>query len=79
MLHRSMSGGGIDRMVATSDIDIAPHGSLALAPGGYHLMLMKPKHAIKPGDTVVLHLMFASGASLDVVASVESATATGHG
>jgi copper(I)-binding protein len=79
MLHRSMTGGGNDRMVATSDVDIASHGSLALAPGGYHLMLMNPKHSIKPGDTVEVHLMFASGASLDVVARVKPATATGPG
>ena len=77
MLHRSIRENGIDRMVMTSGVDIAPGGSLSLAPGGYHLMLMKPKHPIKPGDTVTLHFMFASGASIDVIANVRPATATG--
>lgn len=77
MLHRSISENGIDRMVMASGIDIAPGESVSLAPGGYHLMLMKPKHPIEPGDTAKLHLMFAGGRILDVIAHVRPASATG--
>jgi copper(I)-binding protein len=77
MLHRSIRENGIDRMVMTSGVDMAPGGSLSLAPGSYHLMLMKPEHRIEPGDTVTLHLMFASGEGVDVMANVRPATETG--
>ncbi len=79
MLHKSISENGVDRMVMTSGIDIAPGESVALAPGGYHLMLMKPTHPIEPGDTAKLHFIFADGASVDVIANVRPAAATGPG
>lgn len=77
MLHRSQSMGGVDRMTAVSGLDIPPHGSAALAPGGYHLMLMQPAHAVKPGDTVELTLQFAGGAKLKVEFPVLPANASG--
>jgi copper(I)-binding protein len=77
MLHRSIRENGVDRTVMASGVDIAPGESISLAPGGYHLMLRQPNHAIKPGDTATLHLMFASGVSVDVAAKVKPAAATG--
>jgi copper(I)-binding protein len=78
MLHRSIRENGVDRMVmASGGVDIAPGESLSLAPGGYHLMLRQPSHPIRPGDTATLHLVFASGASVDVTAKVRPAAATG--
>lgn len=77
MLHRSISENGVDSMVMVVGVDVPPGGSVSLAPGGYHLMLMKPKYPIEPGDTAKLHLMFASGASVDVIANVRPAAATG--
>ena len=40
------------------------HGTATLAPAGYHLMLMKSTHPIKPGDTVRMNLKFADGSTL---------------
>lgn len=79
MLHRSVSENGVERMVMSMGVDIAPGASLALAPGGYHLMLMKPAHAIKPGDTVTIRFLFDGDQSIDVNAKVMPASATGPG
>ena len=77
MIHRSIDENGVERMVASDGIDIAPATSISLAPGGYHLMLMQPAHPIAPGSTVTLHFLFASGLGLDARARVLPADATG--
>ena len=66
MLHRSQEVNGADVMTAVSGIDIPAHDSIKLAPGGYHLMLMHAKQAIKPGDKVPVILHFAGGKTLQV-------------
>lgn len=76
MLHRSVRKNGVEHMIKPGGIDIAPRSSVSLAPGGYHLMLMDAKHPIAPGDSVMLHLSFASGDGIDVRAAVKSADAT---
>jgi periplasmic copper chaperone A len=76
MLHRSISENGVERMVKADGIDIPPGQSFALAPGGYHLMLMRAKHPVHPGDTVTLHFEFADGAGVDAKVAVKPASAT---
>lgn len=41
-LHRTVLEEGVSRMKEVHDLGIAPGSELELAPGGYHLMLMKP-------------------------------------
>ena len=80
MLHRSLERNGVERMEPVERMDIPAHGSAALAPGGYHLMLMRPIHPVAPGDTVHLHLHFSGDAgTLDVPFTVRPATAQGSG
>ena len=76
MLHRSLSRGGMERMVMVDSIPVPPHGSAALAPGGYHLMLMQPRHAIRPGQQVTLTFTFADGSTIAVQAPVRPANAS---
>jgi periplasmic copper chaperone A len=77
MLHRSQEVNGADVMTAVSGIDIPAHGKVKLAPGGYHLMLMHAKQAIKPGDKVPVILHFAGGKTLQVDFPVLPANASG--
>jgi len=51
-------------------ISIPPKGSVRLAPGGLHLMLIDLKRRLKAGDTVVLTLGFRDGTSRSVEAKV---------
>ena len=77
MLHRSMRKDGKDTMQRVDAIAVPAHGSVALSPGGYHLMLMNPKHAIAPGDSVHLSLHFSDGETLQATWPVRPANASG--
>lgn len=77
MLHRSMLANSDSRMEMVAQLDIPAHGSVKLAPGGYHLMLSRVKRPIKPGDEVPMILEFAGGATLQVPFSVLPANASG--
>ncbi|MDE2070919.1 MAG: copper chaperone PCu(A)C [Gammaproteobacteria bacterium] len=77
MLHRSRLEQGSSVMQAVAGMDIPAHAEAALAPGGYHLMLSEPRHAIKPGDTVKINLHFAGGAVLQADFPVRPANASG--
>lgn len=77
MLHRSRLAEGDSTMEMVDQLDIPAHGSVRLAPGGYHLMLSRAKRPIKPGDKVPMTLEFAGGATLQVDFSVLPANAPG--
>jgi copper(I)-binding protein len=42
-------------------LSIPADGSVELAPGGYHLMLMMPVGPIEPGQTVTVEITSADG------------------
>lgn len=77
MLHRSRLAQGDSTMEMVDHLDIPSHGSVKLAPGGYHLMLSHAKRPIKPGDKVPMRLRFADGSVLQVDFSVLPANASG--
>ena len=63
MLHQSSQAGGSSRMAMVDALPIPAHGTQALKPGGYHLMLMELKAPLKV-DTqvpVTLRLRDAKG------------------
>ena len=74
MLHESDTApNGEMGMRHVDKVRIPAHGEVRLAPGGYHLMLMKARHAIAPGDTVTVDLKFEDGRSLQVTLPVKPA------
>lgn len=77
MLHRSRLADGDSTMEMVKHLDIPAHGSVKLAPGGYHLMLSHATRAIKPGDKVPVSLQLADGRMLQVVFPVLPANAAG--
>jgi len=66
MLHESSSAGGMNRMTMIHALPVPAHGTQALQPGGYHLMLMDPRQPVHPGDTVRVLLQFGDGGTLPV-------------
>lgn len=62
-LHRTVMEGGMARMIRQESIEIPANGSLEFKPGDYHLMLMKPKRALKAGERVEITLKFKDGSS----------------
>ena len=70
MIHRNVVKDGMTGMVHLSQVELAPNANLIFAPGGYHLMLMKPKRTLRGGDPVVINLEFRSGLVLPVTFEV---------
>jgi len=70
MLHRSVVKDGMAGMRHESEIELTPNASSSFAPGGYHLMLMSPKRALRVGDSVVINLEFRGGLVLPITFEV---------
>ncbi len=62
-LHETVEQNGIERMRALGRVVLAPGETMLLAPGGRHLMLMQPKRALHPGDTVEIRFITESSGS----------------
>ncbi|POR49056.1 hypothetical protein B0G62_11238 [Paraburkholderia eburnea] len=71
MLHQTVSNGSTQQMVMVHQATVPAHGTLAIAPGGYHLMLEHAKHKVAPGDTVHMKLKFSDGTTLDTPFAVK--------
>ncbi len=68
--HESYEDQGMMRMRALSGLEVPGDGSLTLAPGGVHLMLMRPKRDIREGATVLVDLVTEDGDLLPVAMKV---------
>ncbi|MGN2242201.1 copper chaperone PCu(A)C [Frateuria sp. GZRR33] len=64
MLHESSTDTGMGRMRMVDRLTVPAHGEVALAPGGYHFMLMDAVKPVQPGQTVQITLHFADGSTL---------------
>ncbi|HET6807265.1 MAG TPA: copper chaperone PCu(A)C [Frateuria sp.] len=64
MLHESSTDTGMGRMRMVDRLTVPAHGQVALAPGGYHLMLTGATRAVQPGQKVRVTLHFADGSAL---------------
>ena len=71
-MHRSVSEGGMARMVEQDTLTVPARGRLVLEPDGLHLMLMMPSGPLRPGDAVELSLQLADGHSVSVTARVRT-------
>nr|WP_242538682.1 copper chaperone PCu(A)C [Trinickia acidisoli] len=71
MLHRTVSNGSTTNMIMVDKATVPAHGSLAIAPTGYHIMLEAPTRKIAPGATVHLKLKFSDGETLDTPFAVK--------
>jgi len=69
-IHRSWIEDGIAHMQPVPTLTIPAAGSLSLASGSYHLMLIRPVRALGAGDHVTLLLQRANGACITITAPV---------
>lgn len=65
-LHETRIVGGVSQMRHAASLAIAPGRTLALAPGGAHLMLMRPARVPAAGERVRIELLLADGRRLPV-------------
>jgi copper(I)-binding protein len=57
-VHEMSMDGGVMRMRPLGKLDVGPDKAVALAPGGYHLMLEGLKKPLRKGESVALSLLF---------------------
>jgi periplasmic copper chaperone A len=66
-IHQTTSENGVSAMRQLTDgLTIPAHGSVAFAPGGYHLMLTHLTHALIKGDSVKATLTFEHAGSIPI-------------
>lgn len=80
MVHQSMQQGDQMRMMHVDAVEVPAGAAVAFAPGGYHLMLMKPTRGIAIGEQIPVTLQFADGEQLTAQFKVQPPThGSGHG
>ncbi len=77
MLHKTVMEDGMAKMVHQMKVVVPAGGSVTFEPRGYHLMLMKPKQALKVGDKVPVTIEFADGEMMELSFEVRSGGAMG--
>ena len=79
-IHEMAMDGGVMKMRAVQSIPVTAGKPVALAPGGYHVMLMDLAQPLKEGEKVPLTLTFADKAgkktTQEVSATVRPLAAT---
>lgn len=75
-VHEMSMDGGVMRMRETAGIMLPAGQPITLSPGGFHIMLTGLKAPLKEGQTIPLHLTFASAPPVDVTAKVGGVGAT---
>jgi len=74
-LHTHIKDGDAMRMRAVETIPVPANGQTALEPGGYHIMLIGLKQALKEGGSFPLTLTFEKAGSVTVTVPVQKAGA----
>ncbi len=77
VVHEMAMDAGVMRMREVASLALPAGQSVALKPGGFHVMLMGLKAPLREGQSVPLRLTFASAPPLDVVAVVGPIGASG--
>jgi hypothetical protein len=70
-LHRTETVDGVSRMREVAVLRIEAGAAVELAPGGYHLMLMKPSIPLVTGQTVTVRMTTADGLDFQFEVAVE--------
>jgi copper(I)-binding protein len=70
--HQTTLTGGMARMRPLQNIDVPAGASVAVAPGGIHLMLVDLASALSAGTRVPLTLVFRDAGRVEVELAVEA-------
>lgn len=77
-LHTHRVEDGMMKMRRIEQIELPPGEKIKLQPGGLHLMLIRLKQQLQPGDDVALTLAFDDGGELRLTAPVRQVTPMGY-
>jgi periplasmic copper chaperone A len=65
-IHRTVEIDGVARMREATPLTIAPGETLSMAPGGLHVMLMRPRAPLSEGQNLSIVLLLDDGSELAV-------------
>ena len=81
-LHEHVMEGDVMKMRAVEGVDVPAHGTVDLAPGGYHVMLIGLKGPLVEGESFPLTITFEKAGTLGIEVRVmdigHSGDAGGH-
>ena len=69
-VHEMKMDGAVMRMRAVEQLSVPAGRSVALAPGGYHVMLIGLKAPLKEGETFPMKLVFEKAGTAEVTVKV---------
>ena len=76
--HRTTMTDGVMRMEAVEAIDLPASGTIEMAPGGLHIMLMGLKAPLKQGESLELVLTFEKAGAMTVTIPIGPVAAGDH-
>ena len=76
-IHKSTLVEGVARMRPVADLRIPPGEAVTLAPGGLHVMFIKPKARLREGERIEATLTFEEAGPIKVEFAVQGMGARG--
>lgn len=73
MLHETQSSGSTSKMVMVDKATVPANGTLAFAPGGYHVMFEMAKKPLKVGTNIPVTFTFGDGETVTSQCAVKNA------
>jgi len=70
-MHLSKEVNGIAKMLPQTKLNIPANDTLILQPGSYHLMLIKPKQALRNGDKVLVEMSLSNNTTHQLTIDVK--------
>jgi copper(I)-binding protein len=70
-LHQSVNDHGVMKMRPVADLSIEPGKPVTLSPGGYHIMLIGLKQALKKDESFPITLTFTKAGAVTAIATVQ--------
>ena len=70
-LHETVVIEGVNKMQKVDSLTVASGGSVELAPGGYHFMLVMPIKPLRPGAIIQLEMTARDGRTFTYEVAVE--------
>ena len=72
-MHTVEEMDGVARMQQVDYIDVVANDTVALQPGGYHIMLIDLAQPLEPGDEIAFTLVYNDGSRTDLSVPVRDA------
>ncbi|WP_434667165.1 copper chaperone PCu(A)C [Paraburkholderia sp. A3BS-1L] len=73
MLHQTQSSGSTSKMVMVDKATVPANGTLAFAPGGYHVMFEKATKPLTVGSSILATFKFGDGERVEAQCAVKNA------